>query len=477
MLIHLIDGTQDDVKLAYKTIRGELAAYDEALAEKPEILVLNKIDALDPDEHQGKGQGAEEGQQGRGAAPPRASPARTSIRCSTRCSPIWMPKRPPSPKPSAARPSPPGCRDAANALAPYRRLTIKIGSALLVDGKTGKLRAEWLRSLAADLAALKAQGVLAGDRLLGRHRARPPAAHLDARTLPLDQSQAAASAGQIALSQAWAEALGEHGIVTGQILLTPNITEERRYFLNARTTIATLLGLGAIPIINENDSVATAEIRYGDNDRLSARVATMIEADCLILLSDVDGLYTAPPARTPTPRTCRVVAAITPEIEAMAGGAASHLSRGGMTTKVEAGKIATQAGTAMIIAKGTENHPLRALTEGARHTLFAPAESRAQARKRWIMGTLELAGSRPCRCRRRPRPARRARACCRSASPASPANSSAATPSPSSIPMVARSPAASPASAATRPTSSRARTPPRVTELLGHRHALRTGAS
>ena len=280
-----------------------------------------------------------------------------------------------------------------NALAPYRRLTIKIGSALLVDGNTGKLRADWLRSLAADLAALKAGGcslviVSSGAIALGRRLLK-----LDAKTLPLDQSQAAASAGQIALSQAWAGALAEHGIVTGQILLTPNITEERRYFLNARTTISTLLGLGAIPIINENDSVATSEIRYGDNDRLSARVATMIEADCLILLSDVDGLYSAPPDKDPDAHHLPSVAAITPEIEAMAGGAASHLSRGGMTTKVEAAKIATQAGTAMIIAKGTENHPLKALTEGARHTLFAPAESRAQARKRWIMGTLELAGS------------------------------------------------------------------------------------
>ncbi|MFY8031879.1 MAG: glutamate 5-kinase [Devosia sp.] len=280
-----------------------------------------------------------------------------------------------------------------NALAPYRRLTIKIGSALLVDGKTGKLRTDWLRSIAADIADLRAAGcsvvivssgaISLGRRLLG----------LSAPSLPLDQSQAAASAGQIALSQAWADTLGEHDIVTGQILLTPNITEERRYFLNARTTITTLLGLGAVPIINENDSVATAEIRYGDNDRLSARVATMIEADCLILLSDVDGLYTAPPGKSPDAAHLPHVSQITPEIEAMAGGAASHLSRGGMTTKVEAGKIATQAGTAMIIAKGTENHPLKALTEGARHTLFAAAQSRAQARKRWIMGTLEVAGT------------------------------------------------------------------------------------
>jgi glutamate 5-kinase len=280
----------------------------------------------------------------------------------------------------------------ANALAPYRRLTIKIGSALLVD-KQGKLRAAWLADLAADIAALKAAGcevviVSSGAIALGRGLLG-----LSAVTLTLEQSQAAASAGQIALSQAWAEALARHQIVTGQILITPNITEERRYYLNARTTIATLLGLGAVPIINENDSVATAEIRYGDNDRLSARVATMIEADCLVLLSDVDGLYTAPPAKDPKAEHLPVIKAITPAIESMAGGAASHLSRGGMTTKVEAGKIATQAGTAMIIAKGTESHPLKALTEGGRHTLFHAAQSRAQARKRWIMGTLAVAGT------------------------------------------------------------------------------------
>jgi len=280
----------------------------------------------------------------------------------------------------------------ANALAPYKRLTIKIGSALLVD-KQGKLRAEWLAGLCADIAALKAEGrdvviVSSGAIALGRGLLG-----LSALTLTLEQSQAAASAGQIALSQAWAEALGRHEIVTGQILITPNITEERRYYLNARTTIATLLGLGAVPIINENDSVATAEIRYGDNDRLSARVATMIEADCLVLLSDIDGLYTAPPAKDPDATHLPVIRAITPTIEAMAGGAASHLSRGGMTTKVEAGKIATLAGTAMIIAKGTEAHPLKALTEGGRHTLFHPAQSRAQARKRWIMGTLAVAGT------------------------------------------------------------------------------------
>ncbi|WMT89016.1 glutamate 5-kinase [Pelagibacterium sp. H642] len=279
-----------------------------------------------------------------------------------------------------------------DALAGYKRLVVKIGSALLVDGATGKLRTQWLAALAQDIAALKAKGcdvviVSSGAIALGRRILGLPG-----KTLPLDQSQAAASAGQIALSQAWASHLGEHAITTGQILLTPNITEERRYFLNARTTINTLLGLGAVPIINENDSVATFEIRYGDNDRLSARVATMIEADMLVLLSDVDGLYTAPPAQDPDARHIPHVAEITPEIDAMAGGAASHLSRGGMTTKLGAGKIATHAGTAMIIALGTAPHPLRALTQGARHTFFAPTPSATAARKRWIMGTLEVAG-------------------------------------------------------------------------------------
>jgi glutamate 5-kinase len=279
-----------------------------------------------------------------------------------------------------------------NALAPFRRLTVKIGSATIVDGATGHVRGDWLASLVEDIATLKAEGrsivvVSSGAIALGRGLLG-----LSAVNLTLEQQQAAASAGQIALSQAWAESLARHDIVAGQILITPNITEERRYFLNARTTISTLLQLGAVPIINENDSVATQEIRYGDNDRLSARVATMVEADCLVLLSDVDGLYTAPPARDPAARHLDIVPAITREIEAMAGGAASHLSRGGMTTKIEAGKIATQAGTAMIIAKGTGLHPLRALMEGGRHTLFAAAESRAQARKRWIMGTLALAG-------------------------------------------------------------------------------------
>jgi glutamate 5-kinase len=282
---------------------------------------------------------------------------------------------------------------AGDALAPFRRITIKIGSALLVDGATGKLRTDWLRSVAADVDGLRQDGrevviVSSGAISLGRRLLK-----LNARALTLEQSQAAASVGQIALSRAWEDALGEHGIVAGQILLTPNITEERRYYLNARTTLMTLLGLGAVPIINENDSVATTEIRYGDNDRLSARVATMIDCDLLVLLSDVDGLYTAPPGKDPEARHLPHVPAITAEIEAMAGGAASHLSRGGMTTKIEAGKIATKSGTAMIIAKGSAAHPLQSLRQGGQHTLFDAVQSRSQARKRWIMNTLAVSGA------------------------------------------------------------------------------------
>ncbi len=281
----------------------------------------------------------------------------------------------------------------ASILEPYRRLTIKVGSALLVDARTGLIRADWLDSLAEDIATLHAEkreivvvssgAVSLGRRLLGFKN----------KTLHLDKIQAAAAAGQIALSQAWRDALGKHEITTGQILITPNITEERRYYLNSRTTIRTLLGFGAIPIINENDSVATAEIRYGDNDRLSARVAGMIEADCLILLSDIDGLHTAPPATDPNARHIPVVNEITPEIEAMAGGAASILSRGGMTTKIEAGKIATNSGTAMIVANGIDPHPLTALADGARHTLFVATQTPAAARKRWILGSLDVFGT------------------------------------------------------------------------------------
>ena len=276
-------------------------------------------------------------------------------------------------------------------LARYRRVVIKIGSALLVD-RTSGLKKGWLDAMCADIAALRAGGtevlvVSSGAIALGRSVLKVPSG-----ALKLEESQAAAAVGQIALARAWSESLSRDGIVAGQILLTLGDTEERRRYLNARATISQLLKLGAVPIINENDTVATTEIRYGDNDRLAARVATMTGADLLVLLSDIDGLYTAPPHLDPDARFLDIIAAITPEIEAMAGGAASELSRGGMRTKIDAGKIATTAGCAMIIASGKVERPLTAIETGARSSWFAPSGSPVTARKTWIAGQLQPAG-------------------------------------------------------------------------------------
>ena len=274
----------------------------------------------------------------------------------------------------------------------YRRIVIKIGSALLVDRRTG-LKKQWLNALCADIAALRGKGVevlvvSSGAIALGRS-----VLDLAPGLLKLEESQAAAAVGQIALARAWSESLSADEIVAGQILLTLGDTEERRRYLNARATISQLLKMGAVPIINENDTVATTEIRYGDNDRLAARVATMTGADLLVLLSDIDGLYTAPPHLDPDARFLETIPAITPQIEAMAGGAASELSRGGMRTKIDAGKIATGAGCAMIIASGKVDHPLQAIGEGARSSWFAPSGSPVTARKTWIAGQLLPAGS------------------------------------------------------------------------------------
>lgn len=273
----------------------------------------------------------------------------------------------------------------------HRRIVIKIGSALLVDRKTG-LKKAWLDAICADIAALKAKGidvlvVSSGAISLGRS-----VLDLPSGALKLEESQAAAAVGQISLARAWSESLSHDEIVAGQILLTLGDTEERRRYLNARATINQLLKIGAVPIINENDTVATTEIRYGDNDRLAARVATMTGADLLILLSDIDGLYTAPPHLDPNAVFLADIAAITPEIEAMAGGAASEFSRGGMRTKIDAGKIATGAGCAMIIASGKIDHPLQAIDNGARSSWFAPSGTPVTARKTWIAGQLLPAG-------------------------------------------------------------------------------------
>lgn len=276
-------------------------------------------------------------------------------------------------------------------LSHYRRVVIKIGSALLVDRKSG-LKSSWLDAICQDIADLKAKGVdvlvvSSGAIALGR-----TVLDLPSGALKLEESQAAAAVGQISLARAWSESLSRFSIVAGQILLTLGDTEERRRYLNARATINQLLKIGAVPIINENDTVATTEIRYGDNDRLAARVATMAGADLLILLSDIDGLYTAPPHLDPNALFLETVAEISPEIEAMAGGAASELSRGGMRTKIDAGKIATAAGCAMIIASGKTDNPIRGIVEGARHSWFAPSPAPVTARKTWIAGQLQAAG-------------------------------------------------------------------------------------
>lgn len=274
-----------------------------------------------------------------------------------------------------------------------RRIVVKIGSALLADRETGRLKSEWLRSLLDDVAALTKAGkqvvlVSSGAIALGRHTLRLPKGPLE-----LEQSQAAASVGQISLAAAYQEMCAARGLTAAQILLTLGDTEERRRYLNARQTLTTLLTLGAIPVVNENDTVATTEIRYGDNDRLSARVASMVMADCLVLLSDIDGLYTAPPQSDPSARHIPLVTAITPEIESMAGDAGTELSKGGMKTKIEAGKIALAAGTNMVITTGKVMNPLSAISAGSKVTWFLAGTDPVTARKRWIAGQLEPKGA------------------------------------------------------------------------------------
>ncbi len=273
-----------------------------------------------------------------------------------------------------------------------KRIVVKIGSALLADRTTGQLKAEWLNSLMDDVAELAKDGkdivlVSSGAVALGRHKLGLPKGALE-----LEQSQAAAAVGQISLAHAYQELANARGLTAAQILLTLGDTEERRRYLNARRTIEVLLSLKAIPVVNENDTVATAEIRYGDNDRLSARVASMVSADCLVLLSDIDGLYTAPPNGNPHAQHIPLVTEITPEIEAMAGDAGTELSKGGMKTKVEAGKIALGAGTNMVITTGKILHPLRAISEGAKVTWFLANSDPVTAKKRWLAGQLVPAG-------------------------------------------------------------------------------------
>jgi len=275
----------------------------------------------------------------------------------------------------------------------FKRIVVKVGSSLLVDPAKGALRQDWLDPLADDLAGLHRRGadvlvVTSGAIALGRTIAGLPKG-----ALRLEDSQASAAIGQIALARAWAEALGARGLTAGQILVTLQDTEERRRYLNARATIARLLAMRAAPVINENDTVATSEIRYGDNDRLAARVAAMASADLLILLSDIDGLYDAPPGVNPRAKLVPIVQRITPEIEAMAGGATSELSSGGMRTKIEAAHIAVNAGVHMVIADGRVKNPIARVAARAPCTWFLSPSTPMAARKIWIGGSLELKGA------------------------------------------------------------------------------------
>lgn len=273
-----------------------------------------------------------------------------------------------------------------------RRIVIKIGSALLVDRTTGALRAKWLKSLADDVAWLKRGGadvilVSSGSIALGRG-----VLNLPAMDLALEQSQAAAAVGQIRLARAYEEALAPHEITTAQVLVTLDDSADRRRYLNTRATLETLLSLKAVPIVNENDTIATDEIRYGDNDRLAAQIAVTVGADQLILLSDVDGFYTANPATDPAARRFDVIDQITTEIEAMAGDAGSGLSKGGMKTKLMAARMATAGGCTMAITEGSPLNPLQSLDNGALATWFTAQLDPQAARKRWI-GTMKSCGT------------------------------------------------------------------------------------
>ena len=274
-----------------------------------------------------------------------------------------------------------------------KRVVIKIGSALIVDSEAAAPRAEWLAGIAQDIAGLTARGVevivvSSGAIALARRRL-----NLTAAKLRLEEKQAAAAVGQIRLAQAWSEALSAHGLTAAQLLITLEDTEDRRRYLNARATLRTLLGLGCVPVINENDSVATTEIRFGDNDRLAARVAEMMQADILVLLSDIDGLYTADPRKDSQARHIPRVAAMTPEIDAMGGDPPPGYSSGGMRTKLVAARIATQSGTAMAIAFGHRQNPIKAIEDGAKCTWFLPAPEGRSARKNWIAGHLAPLGA------------------------------------------------------------------------------------
>ncbi|GBR54264.1 gamma-glutamyl kinase [Neokomagataea thailandica NBRC 106555] len=281
----------------------------------------------------------------------------------------------------------------APSLSDARRIVIKIGSALLVDPERATLRTEWLAGLCADIAQLKKAGrdvivVSSGAIALARHQLGKTNAKLR-----LEEKQALASIGQIGLAQGWQNALSLYGLTAGQLLLTQDDTEDRERHLNARATLETLLQLGCVPIINENDAVATSEIRFGDNDRLAARVAQMTASDTLILLSDIDGLYTADPRKEPEARFLPVIEHVTDDVMALGGEPPPGYSSGGMRTKLLAARIANRAGTNMIIASGYHPSPIKRLIEGGLCTWFCAEIDTGSARKRWIGSGLSAKGS------------------------------------------------------------------------------------
>ncbi|MFC1673687.1 glutamate 5-kinase [Pseudomonadota bacterium] len=281
----------------------------------------------------------------------------------------------------------------ADRLINAKRVVIKVGSALLVDEAHGTVHRKWLESLAADVARLKARGqdvilVSSGAIAVGRRYL-----NLSDGELKLEDKQAAAATGQIRLAHAYQDVLGHHDMIVAQMLVTLDDTESRRRFLNARNTLNAILSRGGVPLINENDTVATDEIRFGDNDRLAARVAAMAGADTLVLLSDIDGLYTADPGKDANAEHLAEIETITSDIEAMAGGSGTQHGSGGMITKLAAAKICLQNGCAMAITLGEGEHPLKRMEEGARATWFTPSLTPAKARKCWIAGSLQPTGA------------------------------------------------------------------------------------
>ena len=373
VLLHIVDGTSETMMEDYDTIIAELHAYGGDLAHKPRLTVLNKIDAHARSRSGGGGAGL-----GRGRRRASAANVGGFKRRHTPC---------------AARPLAGGCtprtgqNEGQRTMAPLtdaQRVVVKIGSALLVDAATGRLRQQWLASVANDIAWLRGRGadvvvVSSGSIALGRSVLR-----LGASALTLEQSQAAAAVGQIQLAQAYQTSLAAHGITTGQVLVTLEDSANRRRYLNSRATLSHLIDLGVVPIVNENDTVATDEIRYGDNDRLAAQIAVTVGADVLILLSDIDGFYSANPHHVPDATRFDVIDQITPTLEAMAGDAGTGLSKGGMKTKLMAAKLVMGAGCAMAITKGQALAPLQRLARGGAATWFMPSDDPRTARKKWI---------------------------------------------------------------------------------------------